>query len=93
MSRKNPAWKIGAMGSSGLIALMKRDKGLCHVCGQGVRLDEASRDHLIPRSAGGSSARSNLALAHKWCNNQRGDKPTKTRATPRGWRKPEPGAQ
>jgi 5-methylcytosine-specific restriction endonuclease McrA len=70
----------------GLRHLMKRDKNRCHICHLKVEPGDASRDHLVPRSKGGSSAKANLALAHKWCNNARMADPTATRATPRGWR-------
>lgn len=68
--------------------LMKRDKNRCHICGQKVLRSEASRDHVVPRSEGGSGAASNLALAHRKCNNERHTDPVDTRVTPRGWRKP-----
>ena len=36
--------------------LMKRDRSLCHICGLGVARADASRDHVVPLSAGGSGA-------------------------------------
>lgn len=75
------------MGGGGirLKNLMERDRNRCHLCGRGVRPEDASRDHIRP---GGSSAASNLALAHRACNNARGNAPSDTRVIKRGWRKP-----
>ena len=44
---------------------MKRDKRLCYLCGRYVLPSDALRDHLVPKSVGGSDSLSNLALAHK----------------------------
>ena len=54
-----------------LLALWERDLRVCHLCQEQVALDEASRDHVIPKSARGSNAESNLRLAHKACNSFR----------------------
>jgi 5-methylcytosine-specific restriction endonuclease McrA len=54
---------------------MKRDKRLCYLCGRYVLPSDASRDHLVPKSVGGSDSLSNLALAHKDCNAARGVTP------------------
>lgn len=51
--------------------LWERHQGICHICLEPVKLFEATRDHLIPFSEGGSGARNNLALAHQLCNNRR----------------------
>jgi 5-methylcytosine-specific restriction endonuclease McrA len=72
--------------SGGLRHLMKRDKNRCHLCGLKVSREEASRDHVKPRSQGGQSCKSNLALAHKDCNLLRDTTPVDTRITQRGWR-------
>lgn len=56
------------------IAVIHRDfKGICALCGAYVELEEASRDHIVPRSRGGSNARINIQLTHKTCNNLKGD--------------------
>lgn len=48
--------------------------GLCALCGQPMPLADASRDHVIPRSMGGSSSARNLRLTCTACNNARGNK-------------------
>jgi 5-methylcytosine-specific restriction endonuclease McrA len=50
----------------------KRDNGICGICKQGCQLSDASRDHIVPKSHGGSSSQSNLRLAHMECNMRRG---------------------
>lgn len=60
--------------------------GVCAHCGYAMPHPEALRadgrmtcdnapslDHVIPRSRGGVSALSNLVLAHRRCNEKRGD--------------------
>lgn len=60
--------------------LWTRQHGQCWLCGGGMTnscggLDyDASFDHIIPKSKGGSRALSNLKLAHVKCNSERGDK-------------------
>lgn len=49
----------------------KRDHGICHICLEPVRLGEATRDHIIPKSEGGTESPDNLALAHEFCNTWR----------------------
>lgn len=66
-----------------LVRLASRDGGwICHLCGESIdpHLDVhdprgASRDHLIPKSAGGPSYLRNYALAHRECNEARGASP------------------
>lgn len=47
-------------------------KGICALCGRYVKLEDASRDHIIPRAAGGGNGRDNIQLTHKACNNLKG---------------------
>ena len=49
-------------------------QGIRHICQLPVRREDASLDHLIPASQGGTSTRDNLALAHRSCNSSRQDK-------------------
>lgn len=54
-----------------------RDKGLCWICllldkPAYVKRKDASRDHYMPTSEGGSDDYENLRLAHKSCNSRRG---------------------
>ena len=64
-----------------LRVLGERDQWTCWVCGGEVTPSTpqgsphgASVDHVIPRSRGGSNDRSNLRLAHRRCNGQRGSR-------------------
>lgn len=60
-----------------LAQLYKRDKAICHICGDRVqRLTDATRDHIVPKALGGKVGRgsTNIALAHKWCNKRKGHK-------------------
>lgn len=50
----------------------ERDNQTCHICGDPVSMEEASRDHLVPRAHGGPTTFENVALAHKLCNSRRG---------------------
>jgi hypothetical protein len=59
-----------------------RDAYECQLCGGSVDMAVkypdplfASLDHVVPVSAGGSSSKSNLQLAHLVCNVRRGDTP------------------
>lgn len=46
----------------------------CGICGGKLTLDEATLDHIIPRSLGGSNHPSNLQMAHGTCNWNKGNK-------------------
>jgi 5-methylcytosine-specific restriction endonuclease McrA len=52
--------------------LGERDGWRCHICGRRVHSVDASADHLVPRSMGGSNRMINLRLAHLICNSRRG---------------------
>jgi 5-methylcytosine-specific restriction endonuclease McrA len=43
----------------------------CWVCHQHVALQEATLEHIQPRSEGGSSHQENLAISHARCNHAR----------------------
>lgn len=43
----------------------------CWVCGQHVAVEDATLEHIQPRSDGGSSHLDNLAISHARCNQQR----------------------
>jgi hypothetical protein len=58
-----------------LAAVWERDNGICHLCGNYVHYEQASRDHLIPKFNGGPTTFDNVALAHKKCNSKRGTAP------------------
>lgn len=54
------------------IAIYRRDRGRCHLCGKHVKRVDASMDHLRPISLGGVHAPYNVSLAHLKCNLRRG---------------------
>ena len=59
--------------------LWQRDGGTCYLCGlattkansRNTRL-APTRDHVVPVSLGGQNTSDNLRLAHKLCNEKRG---------------------
>lgn len=59
--------------SKRLLKVGERDGWICHLCEKPVEVKQASVDHLLPRSWGGSNAMRNLKLAHKSCNGERGN--------------------
>lgn len=53
--------------------LMKREHGVCHICGEKItRYSQSSRDHVIPLAEGGPKGAANIKLAHKTCNQLKG---------------------
>jgi hypothetical protein len=63
-----------------LLRLAERDGWVCGICERPVPRVfppngplAPSRDHIIPRAAGGGSEWANLRLAHRGCNSSRGD--------------------
>ena len=64
-----------------LAKLIKRDKGVCGICGRKVLLDVdcqhdlyPSIDHILPVSKGGTHTWDNVQLAHRGCNSDKSDK-------------------
>lgn len=65
--------------------LFVQQNGLCHLCGKPMTLSRENRkrapksfasfDHLVPKSAGGTSYWTNLKLAHRSCNSARRSMP------------------
>lgn len=54
-------------------AIFERDGWLCGICGEPVAVGDATLDHIVPISLGGSHEPSNVRLAHSLCNSRRGD--------------------
>ncbi len=50
-----------------------RDNGRCHICGKLVDPRKWHLDHLLPLSLGGEHIKRNVAVAHPWCNDHRGN--------------------
>lgn len=71
--------KSGKSGKSAIrtekqiAALVIRDGTLCWLCNAFMPKNDRTRDHVIPRSKGGSNKLSNLRLAHGFCNSKRGN--------------------
>ena len=57
-----------------MLTLWISSGGRCALCGFPMRPVEASGDHIVPLGAGGAHLVSNFQLAHRWCNNRRGDR-------------------
>ena len=50
-----------------------RDRGICCICGMLIAsVEEANREHLVPKAHGGTDAQWNVAVAHIPCNTDRG---------------------
>ena len=54
-------------------AIYRRDKGRCFWCKKALAFDEATMDHVIPKSLGGYAMASNLVTACGPCNQRRGN--------------------
>ena len=66
-----------------LFKLIRRDKGVCHVCGNKVDMKVDSNndsygsvDHVFPVGKGGTHTWENVKLAHRGCNTLKRDKVT-----------------
>jgi len=56
-----------------------RDGGVCQLCREPVRFGQLwTADHIKPSSHGGTGLLSNLRLAHKRCNEARGNRAART---------------
>jgi 5-methylcytosine-specific restriction endonuclease McrA len=61
--------------------MFEAQRGLCWLCNQPMLLIRgeqplvATFDHIVPVSLGGTWDEENLKLAHKICNNRRGNQP------------------
>jgi 5-methylcytosine-specific restriction endonuclease McrA len=59
----------------GIRKLYYIDGGVCYLCEKPIKfISQASADHVIPLSRGGPNHPSNKRLAHKSCNNDKGDR-------------------
>jgi 5-methylcytosine-specific restriction endonuclease McrA len=68
-----PASRTGRQWRRVKARVIRRDHGICHLCGQA---GADSADHLIPVAHGGSIySLANLAAAHIGCNKVRGVRP------------------
>ena len=49
-----------------------RDSGRCQYCGRGVRRDEITYDHVVPRALGGKTMWENIVTCCVGCNQAKG---------------------
>lgn len=61
-----------------ILWLRDRDGNNCHICGKPMTWDKgrptsATRDHVKPKSRSSGDALTNFRLAHKLCNERRGN--------------------
>lgn len=67
--------KSGKTLGKNLKKIYEKNKGTCFYCLKPVALKDASTEHLIAVSRGGSNASDNLTLAHKQCNQEQANAP------------------
>lgn len=53
--------------------VLRRDAGRCGICGEPVRAEDLSFDHILPVRLGGCHCKDNLRVAHLVCNMRRND--------------------
>lgn len=63
-SRRETIYKMTAKRNAGTVP--------CFVCGNHVKRQHATLEHIIPLSKGGTDDMENLAISHNTCNNRRG---------------------
>lgn len=59
--------------SVSLRTLYSISKGICEYCGDKIPFHEATKDHVYPKSLGGSNEDFNLVLACRSCNSKKGN--------------------
>lgn len=64
-------FSTGERKAKKLKELIKRQKGLCGICGKPVTAANSNIDHIVPKSRGGSGLDFNLRAAHKECNSDK----------------------
>lgn len=55
--------------------LLASQGGRCGICGEPLAIDEANRDHIVPRCFGGCGELWNKRATHVDCNSRRGGAP------------------
>ncbi len=55
-------------------SVFERDQGICGICRLECSRNEASVDHIIPLSKGGTHTWDNIQLAHMLCNIKKGNR-------------------
>ena len=54
--------------------IYERDMGMCRRCGLAVSWDQYDLGHIVARAHGGGNEDANLAVEHKRCNRQAGQR-------------------
>jgi len=72
-----PGRKTAFILSSNREYVYYRENGLCFYCHAELTKEEATMDHLHPRSKGGQASVSNLVLSCQLCNNLKGSRDVK----------------
>lgn len=57
-----------------LVEVYRRARGICYLCNKWVKPGDASMDHILALTNGGSHTYDNLKLTHLKCNLQKGAK-------------------
>jgi 5-methylcytosine-specific restriction endonuclease McrA len=52
-------------------AVLRRDRGVCGICGKPVEGPVFEIDHIVPLSRGGAHTMANVQLAHRTCNRKK----------------------
>ena len=52
--------------------LFVAQEGKCAICGEGIKLENSTIDHIIPKKWGGTGYYHNLQLTHAVCNSVKG---------------------
>lgn len=55
------------------IHIYSKVNGLCHYCDKPITFEEMTKEHIVPKSKGGTKKLSNMALACIKCNRKRGN--------------------
>lgn len=56
-----------------IVKLFRLFNGVCHYCKRKITINEATKDHKIPLSKGGTNSKDNLLLSCWKCNNKKGN--------------------
>lgn len=62
-----------ALGRGRFAATYRRQGGLCAICHGWFTIEQMTRDHIVPRSKGGSPQWNNIQLTCGPCNAAKGD--------------------
>lgn len=65
-------YKDAAYAQTSVRAIWVRDRGVCQIGGEPCPLSDATKDHIVPLSQGGSNDPANLRLVCRSHNSSRG---------------------